>query len=43
MVKNKGKIKNFPKTVDTRGSKNMVVLSQGKGKGSFLVGREGEK
>lgn len=43
MVKNKGKTRNLPKTVDIRGSKDMVVLSQGKGKGLFIVGRRGEK
>lgn len=43
MVKNKGKTKNLPKTVDIRGSKDVVVLSQGKGKGLLIVGRGGEK
>lgn len=43
MVKNKGKTKNLLKTVGIRGSKDVVVLSKGKGKGLLIMGRGGEK
>lgn len=43
MVKNTDKTKNLPQIVETRRSKDVVALSQSKGKGLFIVSRGGKK